>query len=135
MGKGDNDIKVLAEINVELQSGTEKMIDKLSQEKDSQEDAIGEFNSTMDNVIEKLSEEKDSPDDFYGFLYDTDNDASISAVYEEVVEMASDQDESLFDQEVVNDSLDSEDVKQGRPIKRIRVTQKETLKDEMAKNG
>ncbi|GJT72166.1 hypothetical protein Tco_1031452 [Tanacetum coccineum] len=99
------------------------MIENLSQEKDSQEDALGEFNSTIDNIIEKLSEEKDSPDDFYGFLYDTDDDdASISVVYEEVVEMASDQDEALFDQEVADDSLDDEEVEQGKPIKRIRVT-------------
>ncbi|GJT72163.1 hypothetical protein Tco_1031449 [Tanacetum coccineum] len=118
-----------------LLSGTEKLIENLSQEKDSQEDALGEFNSIMDKIIEKLSEEKDSPDDFYGFLYDTDDDdddASISevaekvffkaVVYEEVVEMASNQDEALFDQEVADDSLDDEEAELERPSKRIRVT-------------
>ncbi|GKF85111.1 hypothetical protein Tco_0250009, partial [Tanacetum coccineum] len=70
--------------------------------------------------------EKDSPDDFYGFMYDMDDDASISGksceqfgwdwdspevaeevvlyqpvhedVVEEVIEMANDQDEALSDQ-------------------------------------
>nr|GEX43718.1 hypothetical protein [Tanacetum cinerariifolium] len=75
----------------------------------------------------KLSWEKDSHDDYYGFMYDIDDDASISdqaiqdvvvrnnvpqevvgdvvfnrvvyeEVVEEVVEMANDQDEALFDQ-------------------------------------
>ncbi|GKE48275.1 hypothetical protein Tco_1479533 [Tanacetum coccineum] len=53
MVEGDDEIKVLGEINVQLESGTQKL-------------------------IENLSQEKDSPDDFYGFMYDTDNDASIS---------------------------------------------------------
>ncbi|GJV31068.1 hypothetical protein Tco_1391468 [Tanacetum coccineum] len=69
---------VLGEINVELESVTHKVIEKLSQEKYSQEEALKEFNLTLDNVLEKLSQEKDSPDDFYGFMYDTNNDASIS---------------------------------------------------------
>ncbi|GJS51245.1 hypothetical protein Tco_0624607 [Tanacetum coccineum] len=45
--------------------------------KSSEEEALEEFNSTLDNVLEKLSQEKDSPDDFYGFMYDTDDYASI----------------------------------------------------------
>ncbi|GJS61972.1 hypothetical protein Tco_0656756 [Tanacetum coccineum] len=53
MVERDDEVKVLGEINVELESGTNKL-------------------------IEKLSQEKDSPDDFYGFMYDTDDDASIS---------------------------------------------------------
>nr|GEV69124.1 hypothetical protein [Tanacetum cinerariifolium] len=61
---GDDEIKVLAEINVELESRIHKLIEKLSQEKDSQEEALGEFNFTLENVIEKLSHEKDSPDEF-----------------------------------------------------------------------
>ncbi|GJR16846.1 hypothetical protein Tco_0965373 [Tanacetum coccineum] len=32
----------------------------------------------MENILEKLSQEKYSPNDFYGFMYDTDDDASIS---------------------------------------------------------
>ncbi|GJS92488.1 hypothetical protein Tco_0799456 [Tanacetum coccineum] len=74
----DDEIKVLGEINVELESGTHKLIEKLSKEKDSQEEALEEFTSTPDNVLEKLSQEKDSPNDFYCFMYDTDDDASIS---------------------------------------------------------
>ncbi|GJZ68374.1 hypothetical protein Tco_0631614 [Tanacetum coccineum] len=78
MVEGDDEIKVLEEINVQLESGTQKLIENLSQEKDSQEEALGEFDSTLDNILEKLSQEKDSPDDFYGFMYDTDNYANIS---------------------------------------------------------
>nr|GEW39346.1 hypothetical protein [Tanacetum cinerariifolium] len=74
----DDEIKVLGEINIELESGTNKLIEKLSQENDSQEEALKESNSTLDNFIEKLSQGKDSPDDSYGFMYDTDDDASIS---------------------------------------------------------
>nr|GEV71597.1 hypothetical protein [Tanacetum cinerariifolium] len=71
---------VLGEINVELESVTHKVIEKLSHEKDSQEEALKEFTSTLDNILEKLSHEKDSPDDFYGFMYDTDDDANISGM-------------------------------------------------------
>nr|GEZ36490.1 hypothetical protein [Tanacetum cinerariifolium] len=102
MVERDDEIKVLEEINVELDSVTHKLIEKLSQkkvsqeealekfnlmverddefkpEKDSQEEAIEEFNSTPDNVLEKLKHEKDSPCDFYVYMYDTDDDASIS---------------------------------------------------------
>ncbi|GKD16107.1 hypothetical protein Tco_1205265 [Tanacetum coccineum] len=78
MVERDDKIKVLGEINVELEFGTNKLIEKLSQEKDSQEEALEEFNSKVDNILEKLSQEKDSLDDFYGFMYDTDDDASIS---------------------------------------------------------
>ncbi|GJU12956.1 hypothetical protein Tco_1135352 [Tanacetum coccineum] len=91
----------MGEIKLELQSGTHKVIDKLSQEKDSQqealekfkwnvvrdheikeedteEEAFEEFSSTLDNVLEKLSQENKCLDDFYGLMYDTDDDASIS---------------------------------------------------------
>ncbi|GKE09952.1 hypothetical protein Tco_1413503 [Tanacetum coccineum] len=78
MVERDDEIKVLGEINVELESSTNKLIEKLNQEKDSQEEALEEFNSTLDNVLEKLSQEKDSPDDFYGFVYVTDDNANIS---------------------------------------------------------
>ncbi|GJY04694.1 hypothetical protein Tco_0370634 [Tanacetum coccineum] len=69
MVKGDDEIKLLAEFNVELEFGTHK-------------------------------------------------------VAEEVVEMANDQDEALFVQEVADDSLDDEEVKEGRPNKRIRSSKK-----------
>ncbi|GKC32734.1 hypothetical protein Tco_1040028 [Tanacetum coccineum] len=72
------DLWLLGEVNVELDSGTIKLREKLSQEEDSKEKALEEFNATLDNVLEKLSQEKDSLDDLYGFLYDTDDDACIS---------------------------------------------------------
>ncbi|GJX25133.1 hypothetical protein Tco_0231429 [Tanacetum coccineum] len=78
MVERDDEIKVLGDINVELESGTKKLREKLSHEEDSEEEALGEFNLTLDSVLEKLSQEKDSPYDFYGFMYDTDDDASIS---------------------------------------------------------
>ncbi|GKE46795.1 hypothetical protein Tco_1478053 [Tanacetum coccineum] len=153
MGKGDDDIKVLVEINVELQFSIDKLIEKLSQKKDSQEEALGEFNSTLNNVIEKLRHEKYSPDsldikidwqedpyheteDLFVELDQTIKDVIVQnnvpqevarevafnlVVYEEVaekvVEMANDQDEALFDQEVAGDSLDDEEVEQRRPSK------------------
>ncbi|GJV02387.1 hypothetical protein Tco_1335956 [Tanacetum coccineum] len=150
-------------VNVELDSGTKKLREKLSQEEDSEEEALEEFNSTLDNVLEKLSQEKDSPDDFYGFMYDTDDDASISGksyehfgwdwdspevvgevvlyppvhedVVEEVIKMANDQAKALSDQEVVDECLDDEHVEERRPSKRIRVTQGEMVKEEKPKKG
>ncbi|GKD22556.1 hypothetical protein Tco_1224259 [Tanacetum coccineum] len=74
----DHEIKVLGEVNVELESGSKKLREKLSQEEDTEEEAFKEFGSTLDNVLEKLSQENESPDDFYGLMYDTDDDASIS---------------------------------------------------------
>ncbi|GJV53605.1 hypothetical protein Tco_1449346 [Tanacetum coccineum] len=172
MVKRDDEIKVLGEINLKLQSGTHKVIKKLSQEKlefgtkklreklsqeeDTEEEALEVFNLTLDSVLEKLSQEKDSPYDFYGFMYDTDDDASISGkscehfevarevvlypsvhedVAEEVIEMANDQAEALSDQEVADECLDNEHVEERRPRKRIRVTQEEMVKDEKPKKG
>nr|GEX99638.1 hypothetical protein [Tanacetum cinerariifolium] len=74
----DHEIKVLGEVNVELEFDSKKLREKLSQEEDTEEEALQEFNSTMANGLEKLSHEKDSADDFYGFMYDKDDDASIS---------------------------------------------------------
>ncbi|GKB48420.1 hypothetical protein Tco_0899173 [Tanacetum coccineum] len=74
----DHEIKVLREVNVEFESVTKKLREKLSQEEDSEEEALEEFNLTLDNLLEKLSQEKDSPDDLYGFMSDIDDDASIS---------------------------------------------------------
>ncbi|GJU48428.1 hypothetical protein Tco_1217983 [Tanacetum coccineum] len=125
MVKGDDAIKVLEKINDELQSDTHKLIEKLIQEKDSQEEALGEFNSTLENVIKKLCQEKDNPNDFYGFVYDTDDDTSIS---DQAIK-------DVVDQEVANDSLDDDEVERGRASKRIRVTQEEMVKDKNAKKG
>nr|GEX69040.1 hypothetical protein [Tanacetum cinerariifolium] len=131
MVKGDDAIKVLEKINDELQFDTHKLIEKLIQEKDSQEEALGEFNSTLENVIKKLCQEKDNHNDFYGFMYDTDDDASISDIFVELDQ----EDEDVVDQEVANDSLDDDEVERGRASKRIIVTQEEMVKDENAKKG
>ncbi|GJS56515.1 hypothetical protein Tco_0629877 [Tanacetum coccineum] len=114
--------------------------------------------------IANVAWEIDSPGDFYGFMYDTDNDASISdqaiedvvvqnnvpqevdrkvvfnlVIYEEVtkdvMEMPNDQDEALYDQKVADYSFDDEKVEEERPNKRIRVTQKEMVKDEKPKKS
>ncbi|GJV09966.1 hypothetical protein Tco_1351507 [Tanacetum coccineum] len=162
MVERDDEIKVLGEIKTELQSGTHKVIKKLSQEKvsqqealekfkwtvvrdheikeeDTEEEAFEEFSSTLDNVLEKLSQENESPDDFYGLMYDTDDDASISGkswVAEEVIEMANDQAEALsLDKEVTDECLDDEQVGESRPSKRIRVTQEEMVKDQKSKKA
>ncbi|GJY42659.1 hypothetical protein Tco_0430872 [Tanacetum coccineum] len=161
--KRDHEIKVSGEVNVELEFDIKKLREKLSHKEDSEEEALEEFNSTLDNILEKLSQEKDSPDDFYSFMYDTDDDASISGkscehfgwdwdspevvgevvlyppvhedVAEEVIEMANDQAEALSDQEVADECLDNEHVEERRPRKRIRVTQEEMVKDEKPKKG
>nr|GEW00464.1 hypothetical protein [Tanacetum cinerariifolium] len=131
-----------------------KLREKLSQEEDTEEQAFEEFSSTLDNVLEKLSQGNESPDDFYGLMYDTDDDASISGksyqpiqvvvaqnnvheeVAEEVIEMANDQVEALSsDKEVTDECLDDEHVEERRPSKRIRVTQEEIVKDEKPKKG
>ncbi|GKA77089.1 hypothetical protein Tco_0783550 [Tanacetum coccineum] len=110
---------------------------------------------TSDDEIKVIGEmnDKDSPDDFFGCMYDTDDDASISdkssefigwdwpekdspstevnwqddlyhenkeviftlvvyeEIVEEVIEIANDQDEAVYDQEVDDDSLDDERLK------------------------
>ncbi|GKE83164.1 hypothetical protein Tco_1553164, partial [Tanacetum coccineum] len=74
----DHEIKVLGEVNVELESDSKKLREKLRQEEDTEEEAFEEFSSILDNVLEKLSQENKSPGDFYGLMYDTDDDSSIS---------------------------------------------------------
>ncbi|GJT64054.1 hypothetical protein Tco_1015534 [Tanacetum coccineum] len=76
MDERDDEIKVLGEINIELESGTHKLIEKLSQEKVSQKETLEEFNLMVE--CDDEIKEKDSPYDLYGFMYDTDDDASIS---------------------------------------------------------
>ncbi|GJU47740.1 hypothetical protein Tco_1217295 [Tanacetum coccineum] len=131
-----NEIKVLREINVELKSGTNKIRTKLSQEEDSEEEAIKEFNSTLDNVLEKLSQDKDSPNDFMRLLERLFFYLPVHEdVAKEAIEMANDQAEALSDQEVANECLDDEQVEEIRPSKRIIVTQEEIVKDEKPKKG
>ncbi|GKC17213.1 hypothetical protein Tco_1013995, partial [Tanacetum coccineum] len=57
-------------------SGTLKVIEKLSRETVSQEEALENFKWKVERDHE--IKEKDSLDDLYGFMYDTDDDASIS---------------------------------------------------------
>ncbi|GKD39814.1 hypothetical protein Tco_1260021 [Tanacetum coccineum] len=145
----DHEINVLGYVNVELESGSKKLREKLHQEEDTKEEAVEEFSSTLDNVLKKLSQENESPDDFYGLMYDTDDDANDPlhetedffvgldqpvqlmvaknnihvGVVEEVIEMANDQAEALSsDKEVTDECLDDEQVGESRPSKRIRVT-------------
>ncbi|GKB95366.1 hypothetical protein Tco_0981503 [Tanacetum coccineum] len=147
----DHEIKVLGEVNVESESGSKKLREKLRQEEDTEEQAFEEFSLTLDNVLEKLSQKNESPDDFYGLMYDTDDDASISGkscehfvsqnnvhegVAEEVIEMANDQAEALSsDKEVTDECLDDEQVGKSRPSKRIRVTKEEMVKDQKSKKA
>nr|GEV88690.1 hypothetical protein [Tanacetum cinerariifolium] len=146
----DHEIKVLGEVNVELESGSKKLREKLHQEEDTEEQAFEEFSSTLDNVLEKLSRENESPNDFYGLMYGTDDDASISrkscehfgwdcdspGVAKEVIEMANDQAKALSsDKEVIDECLDDEQVGKSRPSKRIRVTQEEMIKDQKSKKA
>nr|GEW88303.1 hypothetical protein [Tanacetum cinerariifolium] len=162
MVERDDEIKVLGEIKIELESGNHKVIGKLIQERvrqqealekfkwtvvrdheikeeDTEEQDFEEFSSTLDNVLEKLSQENESPGDFYGLMYDTDDDASISEkswVAEEVIEIANDQAKALSsDKEVTDECLDDEHVGKSRPSKRIRVTKEEMVKDQKSKKG
>ncbi|GKD69126.1 hypothetical protein Tco_1323216 [Tanacetum coccineum] len=125
MVERDDEIKVLGEINVELESGTNKLIEKLNQEKNSQEEALEEFNSTLDNVLEKLSQEKIVQMTFM----------VLKLIGKMIIKMANDQAEALSDQEVADDCLDDEQVEERRPSKRIIVTQEEMVKDENSKKG
>nr|GEY89058.1 hypothetical protein [Tanacetum cinerariifolium] len=196
---------VLREIKIELESGTHKVIEKLSQEKVSHQEALEKFKWTVvrdheikvlgevnvelesgNNILEKLSQENKSPRDFYGLMYDTDDDANISEkscehfgwdwdspgtevdwqddhlhetkdlfvgldqpiqlvvsqnnvheeVTEEVIEMANDQAEALSsDKEVTDECLDDEQVGKSRPSKRIRVTKEDMVNDQKSKKA
>nr|GEX38426.1 hypothetical protein [Tanacetum cinerariifolium] len=113
----DDEIKVLGEVNVKLESGSKKLREKLSQEEDTKEEAFEEFSSTLDNVVVAQNNVHEE-------------------VAEEVIEMANDQFEALSsDKEVTDECLDDEHVEESRPSKRIRVTQEEIVKDEKPKKG
>ncbi|GJZ29899.1 hypothetical protein Tco_0574946 [Tanacetum coccineum] len=148
----DDEIKVFREVYVDLESGSKKLREKLRQKEDTEEEAFEEFSSTLDNVLEKLSQENESLDDFYGLMYDTDDDVSISGkkpiqlvvsqksvhegVAEKVIEMANDQAEALSsDKEVTDECLDDEQVGESRPSKRIRVIKEEMVKDQKSKKA
>ncbi|GKF45746.1 hypothetical protein Tco_0135548, partial [Tanacetum coccineum] len=110
----DHEIKVLGEVNVELESDSKKLKEKLSQEEDTKEEAFEEFSATLDNVLVAQNNVHEE-------------------VAEEVIEMANDQAEALSsDKEVTDECLDDEHVEERRPSKRIRVTKKEIVKDEVS---
>ncbi|GJT79544.1 hypothetical protein Tco_1053886 [Tanacetum coccineum] len=155
----DHEIKVLGEVNMELESNSKKLREKLSQEEDTKEEAFEEFSSTLDNVLDKLSQENKSPDDFYGTevdlqddpLHETEDlfvglDQPIQLVVaqnnvhegvtEEVIEMTNDQAEALSsDKEVTDECLYDEWAGESRPSKRIRVTQEEMVMDQKSKKA
>nr|GEY10543.1 hypothetical protein [Tanacetum cinerariifolium] len=122
----DHEIMVLGEVNVELESGGKKLREKLRQEEDTKEQAFEEFSSILDNVLEKLSKENESPYDFYGLMYDTDDDASISGKSFEALSS---------DKEVTEECLDDEQLGKSRTSKRIRVTKEEMVKDQKSKKS
>nr|GEW34203.1 hypothetical protein [Tanacetum cinerariifolium] len=125
--------KVLGEVNVELESGTKKLREKLSQEEDSEEDALKEFNSTLDNIKPVIVVQNNVQQEVDGevVLYPPVHED----VAEEVIEMANDQAEALSDHKLVDECLDDKHVEERRPIKRIKVTQEEMVKDEKPKKS
>ncbi|GJR71979.1 hypothetical protein Tco_0084344 [Tanacetum coccineum] len=131
MVERDDEIKVLGEINVELESGTNKLIEKLSQEKDNDDASISGKSSEHFGWD---CPEKDSP------CIEVAGDVVFylpvhEEVAEEVTEMVNDQAEALSDQEVADDCLNDKQVEERRPSKRIRVTQEEMFKDEKPKKA
>ncbi|GJV41287.1 hypothetical protein Tco_1419727 [Tanacetum coccineum] len=72
MVERDDEIKALEEFKWTV------VDDHEIKEEDTKEEAFKEFSSTLDNVFEKLSQENKGLDDFYGLMYDTDDDASLS---------------------------------------------------------
>ncbi|GKA71323.1 hypothetical protein Tco_0777462 [Tanacetum coccineum] len=73
----------------------------------------------LDQVTEDVSVQNIFPQEVEEVVF---NPVFYEEVAKEVVEMANDQDETLYVQEVVDDSLDDEEVEDERPSKRIRVT-------------
>ncbi|GJS40333.1 hypothetical protein Tco_0565376 [Tanacetum coccineum] len=134
MVERDDEIKVLGEVNVELESCSKKLREKLLQKDDTEEEAFEEFSSTLDNVLEKLSHHVSI---LVGIgihqLVVAQNNVH-EGVAEKVIEMANDQAEVLSSDKEVNDEcLDDEHVEESRLSKRIRVTQEEMIKDEKPK--
>ncbi|GJZ83859.1 hypothetical protein Tco_0649032 [Tanacetum coccineum] len=141
----DHEIKVLGEVNVELESGSKKLREKLSQKEDTKEEAFEEFNddvSISGTSCQHFGWELDSPgtevdwqddplretkDLFVGLdqpiqVLVAQNNVH-EEVAEEVIEMANDQAEALSsDKEVTDECLNDEQVEERRPSKRIRVT-------------
>ncbi|GJS53090.1 hypothetical protein Tco_0626452 [Tanacetum coccineum] len=97
MVEHDDEIKVLGEINLDLQSGPHKLIEKLSQEKVSQEEALEQFKSMVkrDDEIKVVVVQNNVQQEIAGdvvFYPSVHED-----VIEEVIEIANDQAEALSD--------------------------------------
>ncbi|GKE55711.1 hypothetical protein Tco_1494896 [Tanacetum coccineum] len=158
MVKRDDEIKVLWDINLELQSGTHKVIEKLSQEKVSQQEALEKFKwkvvrdhessilvgigLRMIHHVLKVDWQDDLLHETEDFFVGLDHPIHVvvaqknvhEEVAKEVIEMANDQAEALSsDKEVTDECLDDEHVEERRPSKRIKVTQEEMVKDKKAK--
>ncbi|GKE41462.1 hypothetical protein Tco_1468746, partial [Tanacetum coccineum] len=128
-------------------SGTHKVIEKLSQENFSQQEALEKFKWKVvhDHEIKVLGEVnvelesnstevdwQDDPlhetEDFFIRLNQPIQDVVAQnnvheEVAEEIIEMANDQAEALSsDKEVTDECLDDEHVEERRPSKRIKVT-------------
>nr|GEU37587.1 hypothetical protein [Tanacetum cinerariifolium] len=133
----DHEIKVLGEVNVELDSGGKKLKEKLIQEEDTKKEAFEEFSTEVDWQDDPLHETKD-------FFVGLDQPIQVvvaqnnihEKVAEEVIEMANDQAEALSSNQEVNDEcLDDKQVRERRPSKRIRVTQEDMVNDKKPKKG
>ncbi|GJU05835.1 hypothetical protein Tco_1122265 [Tanacetum coccineum] len=131
---------------VDLVSGTLKVIEKLSRETVSQEEALENFKWKVERDHE--IKEKDCLDDLYGFMYDTDDDASISGkscehfswdwdspVHNNVQQEVAGEIVLYppIDEDVAEEMMNNDEER--RPSKRIRVTQEEIVKDEKLKKG
>nr|GEX33869.1 hypothetical protein [Tanacetum cinerariifolium] len=130
----DHEIKVLGQVNVELEAGSKKLREKLRQEEDTEEEAFEEFISTLDNDLPGTEVDwQDGPlheteDFFVGLDQPIQRVVAQNNVHEgvteEVIEMVNDQAEALSsDKKVTDECLDDEQVEESRPSKRIRVTQ------------
>nr|GEZ34525.1 hypothetical protein [Tanacetum cinerariifolium] len=119
MVERDDEIKVLGEVNMELESGIKKLSEKLSQEEDTEEEAFEDISGKSCDHSGWDWPENGSPE-----------------VAEEVIEMANDQAEALpSDKEVTDECLDDEQFEERRPRKSVKVTQEDTPKDEKLKKG
>ncbi|GJS00947.1 hypothetical protein Tco_0317455 [Tanacetum coccineum] len=128
----DHEVKVLGEVNVELESASKKLREKLSQEEDTKEEAFEDMSGKSCEHFGWDWPENDSPDTKVVVSQNNVHEE----VAEEVIKMANDQAKALsYDQEVTGECLDDEHVEERRPSKRIRVTQKEMVNNEKPKKG
>ncbi|GJV18650.1 hypothetical protein Tco_1367670 [Tanacetum coccineum] len=99
MVERDDEIKVLGEIKLELQSGTHKVIEKLSQKKVSQQEAleneikvVGEVNVELESGSKKLRENLRQEEDIEEEAFE-----GFSSTLDNVLEKLSQENESPYD--------------------------------------